>query len=43
MKIVYNKLIRNKMLDIYKHDVELKISASDSGKAKEVFDGMEPK
>ncbi len=29
MKITYNKLVRDKMVDIYKHDVEHKISASD--------------
>lgn len=29
MKKIYNKLIRDKMIDIYKHDVENKISASD--------------
>jgi predicted house-cleaning noncanonical NTP pyrophosphatase (MazG superfamily) len=29
MKKVYNKLVRDKMADIYKHDVENKISASD--------------
>ncbi len=29
MKKVYNKLVRDKMVDIYKHDVENKISASD--------------
>ncbi len=29
MKKIYNKLVRDKMLDIYKHDVENKISASD--------------
>ncbi len=29
MKIVYNKLVRDKMLEIYKHDIENKISASD--------------
>jgi predicted house-cleaning noncanonical NTP pyrophosphatase (MazG superfamily) len=29
MKIFYNKLIRDKMIDIYKHDVENKITASD--------------
>jgi predicted house-cleaning noncanonical NTP pyrophosphatase (MazG superfamily) len=28
MKITYNKLVRDKMIDIYKHDVENKISAS---------------
>ena len=28
MKILYNKLVRDKMIDIYKHDVEEKISAS---------------
>ncbi len=28
MKIVYNKLVRDKMIDIYKHDVENKVSAS---------------
>ena len=28
MKKIYNKLVRDKMLDIYKHDVEHKISAS---------------
>jgi predicted house-cleaning noncanonical NTP pyrophosphatase (MazG superfamily) len=28
MKIVYNKLVRDKMIEIYKHDVENKISAS---------------
>jgi predicted house-cleaning noncanonical NTP pyrophosphatase (MazG superfamily) len=28
MKIVYNKLVRDKMIDIYKHDVKNKISAS---------------
>lgn len=27
MKKVYNKLVRDKMIDIYKHDVENKISA----------------
>jgi predicted house-cleaning noncanonical NTP pyrophosphatase (MazG superfamily) len=27
MKITYNKLVRDKMIDIYKHDVENKISA----------------
>lgn len=29
MKKVYNKLVRDKMIDVYKHDVENKISASD--------------
>jgi predicted house-cleaning noncanonical NTP pyrophosphatase (MazG superfamily) len=29
MKKIYNKLVRDKMVDIYKHDVENKISASD--------------
>lgn len=29
MKKIYNKLVRDKMTDIYKHDVENKISASD--------------
>jgi predicted house-cleaning noncanonical NTP pyrophosphatase (MazG superfamily) len=29
MRKVYNKLVRDKMADIYKHDVENKISASD--------------
>lgn len=29
MKIIYNKLVRDKMIEIYKHDVENKISASD--------------
>jgi len=29
MKKVYNKLVRDKMIDIYKHDVANKISASD--------------
>jgi predicted house-cleaning noncanonical NTP pyrophosphatase (MazG superfamily) len=29
MKKIYNKLVRDKMIDIYKHDVEHKISASD--------------
>lgn len=28
MKKVYNKLVRDKMIDIYKHDIENKISAS---------------
>lgn len=28
MKIIFNKLVRDKMLDIYKHDVENKITAS---------------
>ena len=28
MKKIYNKLVRDKMIDIYKHDVENKISAS---------------
>ncbi len=28
MQIVYNKLVRDKMIDIYKHDVENKMSAS---------------
>jgi predicted house-cleaning noncanonical NTP pyrophosphatase (MazG superfamily) len=28
MKKIYNKLVRDKMVDIYKHDVEKKISAS---------------
>ncbi|MBP9782735.1 MAG: nucleoside triphosphate pyrophosphohydrolase [Candidatus Pacebacteria bacterium] len=28
MKKTYNKLVRDKMIDIYKHDVENKISAS---------------
>jgi predicted house-cleaning noncanonical NTP pyrophosphatase (MazG superfamily) len=27
MKITYNKLVRDKMIDIYKHDVENRISA----------------
>jgi predicted house-cleaning noncanonical NTP pyrophosphatase (MazG superfamily) len=27
MKITYNKLVRDKMIDIYKHDVEERISA----------------
>lgn len=29
MKKMYNKLVRDKMIDIYKHDVENKVSASD--------------
>ena len=29
MKKVYNKLVRDRMIDIYKHDVENKVSASD--------------
>lgn len=29
MKKVYNKLVRDKMIDIYKHDVANKVSASD--------------
>jgi predicted house-cleaning noncanonical NTP pyrophosphatase (MazG superfamily) len=29
MKKNYNKLVRDKMIDIYKHDVENKVSASD--------------
>jgi predicted house-cleaning noncanonical NTP pyrophosphatase (MazG superfamily) len=29
MKKIYNKLVRDKMIDIYKHDVENKVSASD--------------
>lgn len=29
MKKIFNKLVRDKMIDIYKHDVENKISASD--------------
>lgn len=29
MKQVYNKLVRDRMIDIYKHDVANKISASD--------------
>lgn len=28
MRKVYNKLVRDKMIDVYKHDVENKISAS---------------
>jgi predicted house-cleaning noncanonical NTP pyrophosphatase (MazG superfamily) len=28
MKITYNKLVRDNMVDIYKHDVENKVSAS---------------
>ncbi len=28
MKITYNKLVRDKMIDIYKHDVENKVSAN---------------
>ena len=28
MKKVYNKLVRDKMVDIYKHDIDNKISAS---------------
>lgn len=28
MRTVYNKLVRDKMIDIYKHDVENKISSS---------------
>ncbi len=28
MRIIYNKLVRDKIVDIYKHDVENKISAS---------------
>ena len=28
MRITYNKLVRDKMIDIYKHDVKNKISAS---------------
>ena len=28
MKKIFNKLVRDKMIDIYKHDVENKISAS---------------
>lgn len=28
MKKVYNKLVRDKMIDIYQHDIENKISAS---------------
>ena len=29
MKKIYNKLVRDKMIDIYTHDVENKISAND--------------
>lgn len=29
MKKVFNKLVRDKMIDIYKHDIENKLSASD--------------
>lgn len=29
MKKIFNKLVRDKMIDIYKHDVENKITASD--------------
>ncbi|HEU4677439.1 MAG TPA: nucleoside triphosphate pyrophosphohydrolase [Candidatus Paceibacterota bacterium] len=29
MRKVYNKLVRDKMIDVYKHDVENKISSSD--------------
>ena len=29
MRKVYNKLVRDKMIDIYKHDIENQISASD--------------
>lgn len=29
MKKVYNKLVRDKMIDIYKHDIENKLTASD--------------
>lgn len=29
MKKIYNKLVRDKMIDIYKYDVENKVSASD--------------
>lgn len=28
MRKIYNKLVRDKMIDIYKHDIENKISAS---------------
>ena len=28
MKKIYNKLVRDKMIDIYKHDIENKVSAS---------------
>lgn len=28
MKKIYNKLVRDKMIDIYKHDVENKVSAN---------------
>jgi predicted house-cleaning noncanonical NTP pyrophosphatase (MazG superfamily) len=28
MKKIYNKLVRDRMIDIYKHDVENKVSAS---------------
>ncbi len=28
MKTIYNKLVRDKMIDIYKHDVENKLSSS---------------
>ena len=33
MKKFYNKLVRDRMVDIYKHDVENKISASASASA----------
>ncbi len=29
MKKIYNKLVRDKMIDIYKYDIENKVSASD--------------
>lgn len=29
MKKIYNKLVRDKMVDIYEHDIQNKISASD--------------
>lgn len=29
MRVVYNKLVRDKMVDIYKHDVENTLTASD--------------
>lgn len=47
MKKIYNKLVRDKMIDIYQHDVENKISASEYSvrymKREETLDRLKDK
>lgn len=47
MKIIYNKLVRDKMIDIYKNDIEKKISAGGYSvkylKPKEILEKLKDK